>query len=73
METGEIAMENLKCWTASSKSVNEEKMDDLTALAGKWNSGLNVTISNPATVTLRHVVYHITKPCVSEQDIIDTR
>jgi len=63
-------MENTNFWSASSKLVTEQEMDDLTALAGKWNSGLHVTISNPATVTLGHGVQHITKPCVSDKELL---
>jgi len=51
MGEGGIVMEHRDSWTATSLSFEPHGQNDLSALVGVWNEGLEVIISMPAIIT----------------------
>lgn len=53
-------MNEQNSWSVSSMSLENQEHDDLSALAGRWNENLHVTVSLPNTVTRGPIVDHMT-------------
>ena len=49
MEKGEITMKIEKKWSATSKPERVEKSEELVKMAGRWNVGIEVSITEPYT------------------------
>jgi hypothetical protein len=53
-------MNEQNSWSVSSMSLENQEHNDLSALAGRWNENLHVTVSLPNTVTRGPIVDHMT-------------
>ena len=58
-----------RTWSASSKSENFEKSDELVNLVGLWNIGIKVSITKPYTYSQGPIEKTISSKEIFEQDI----